>query len=337
MRNIAITALLGALIFSACPTPMNQSAAAPRGKSALPNFDGKRASLPGKVVAKVGDVTLTVGDLQKKLDAQTAFTQAKLKTPEDVKKWVDQQIKWEVLAQEAFRRGYHQDPEAIEQVKKLVVQRLSREQYEGAVKVKDIDQASMQQYFRDHEEEYNKPEMVRLSAIKIAKRNDPAAAKKAAEKAHGIASNPETIDDRTIFKKLVRQYSSDQESRAREGDTLYLSVADMKARYGEPGLKAIMATTKLNEVASLVEREDAYWIFKRTGRRKPIVRTFDDVRSQIRNKMFRDKKAKVFDEWVQGLKKSLNTTLDESALSELVPHGAKGIDSPRAASAPKTP
>jgi len=148
-------------------------------------------------------------------------------------------------------------------------------------------------------------------------------AKKTAEKAYKIASNPDTLEDRRVFKELVKLYSSDEVSRAREGDAQYLDLETIKSRYTQKGLDAIVSISKLNDVAPLVESDDAFWIFKKTGRRKPIKRTFDDVKSQIRNKLYREKKSKAFDDWIAGLKKTFNASIDEEAMSELRVGGVK--------------
>ena len=46
-------------------------------------------------------------------------------------------------------------------------------------------------------------------------------------------------------------------------------------------------------VGLLVESADAFYIFKRTGKRKPIIRDFQAVRSQIRNKLYTDDETKL--------------------------------------------
>lgn len=281
-------------------------------------------SRPGKVLAKIGDQVVTTGDLQSRLDQQSPFARSRYKDPEKMADFVDNQIKFEVLAAEAMARGYHEQPEAMDAVKKIIVQRLSREEYDGSVKMTDISEDEARSYYDANKADYNKPEMIRASVIKMPFGVDKTASSKAAEAVQKSAADPARLDDRNHFKALVAKHSKDTESRKLGGDLRYLEHETIKEKFGPVALEALLKAEKINDVTTLVEGADAFYVFKRTGKRKPIIRDFNAVRSQIRNKLYRERKTQRFDAWVEGLKDKYKVTIDKQAIAELNATGGPG-------------
>src|SRR5215831_6698057 len=79
----------------------------------------KEASMPypaqaldpgGEVVAKVGSVVLTTAELEKRIAQQSPFVRAQLKDPGQRQKFVENEVRTELLAQEGWKRGLGNDP-----------------------------------------------------------------------------------------------------------------------------------------------------------------------------------------------------------------------------------
>src|SRR5262249_52993239 len=85
-------------------------------------------------------------------------------------------------AAEALARGMDKDPEVLESTKKIIVQKLTRDEFDGRVKLTDVTDADLQKYFEEHKGEDQKPEMARVSDIVIAFGADKAKAKKGARR-----------------------------------------------------------------------------------------------------------------------------------------------------------
>ena len=135
----------------------------------------------GTVVATVAGQKVTVEDLQKKLEEQSPFVRARYAEAEKKKELLDGQVRFEVLAAEAKSRGFADDPEVEEAIKKIIVQRLTREEFDGRVQLKDVTDAELETYFNDHKGDYQKPEMVRASFVAITHVVGDADAKKTAD------------------------------------------------------------------------------------------------------------------------------------------------------------
>ena len=233
--------------------------------SSGPGAKGKKAKT-GEVVAEIGAEKLTVGELQKKLDEQSPFVRTRYTEPSKKQELLDAQVRFEVLAAEARSRGFADDPEVEDAIKKIIVQRLTREEFDGRVQLKDVTDAELEKYFNEHKADYQKPEMVRASVISVAF-TDPtkAAATKAITEAHQQAADPKKLEDRNAWKDLVTKFSTDEATKAAAGDLRYLSRDEATARFGAAASDWLFASDEQNAVSAVLEASSALHVFKRLG------------------------------------------------------------------------
>jgi hypothetical protein len=64
-------------------------------------------------------------------------------------------------------------------------------------------------------------------------------------------------------------------------------------------------------------------ILKLTGRRKALTRNFDEVKQQIRNKLYRDKRTDAMEQFVKNLRDKANIKIDESKLAKVQIEGVQ--------------
>ncbi len=278
------------------------------------------AAPAGDPIATVAGTTLTVPQLQKRLDEQSPFVRARYAELDKKKEFVDSQVRFEVLAAEAFARGYDKDPEIQEQVKKIIVQKLTREEFDGRVKLADVTDAELQRYFDEHQAEYQKPEMVRVSVVSIAFGPDAAskaAAKKSADEVQRLAADKDKLADRNWFKALAEKHSTDQASKSAGGDLRYLSKADVEQQLGAAARDWLFSSESINDVSPVLEGAAAWHVVKRTGKRKEITRTFEQVKNQVKNVVFRDKRTKAFGAFVDELKQKHRVQVYEDKIGAL--------------------
>lgn len=286
---------------------------------------GAGATAPaGEPLASVAGKPITVEQLQKKLDEQSPFVRARYVDKDKKQEFVDGQVRFEVLAAEARARGYEKDPEVEEAIKKIIVQRLTREEFDGRVQLKDITDAELKTWFDAHQADYQKPEMGRASVIVLAfggtGKPTKEQAKVTADKLAKEAAAKK--EDRPFFKDLVEQHSSDAATRTAGGDIRYVTAAEMENRYGKEAAAWLFSSEEQNAVSPVFQTEQpggggAFVIVKRTGRRPAITRGFDDVKNQIKNVVYRDKRATAFNAFVEELKKKHNATIDLGKLDKL--------------------
>ena len=63
-------------------------------------------------------------------------------------------------------------------------------------------------------------------------------------------------------------------------------------------------------------------LLKLTGRRKALTRSFDEVKQQIRNQLYRDKRQESMESFVKGLREKASVKIDEGKLAKVQIEGA---------------
>ncbi len=259
-----------------------------------------------EVLAKIDDVVITVGDFQTRINQQSPYVRARYTSAERKKEFLDNLVRFEVLAKEAERRGMNKDQEVVRTMKQVMIQKLLKDEFDK-ITLKDILDADCKKYFEAHPEEFNKPEEVRASMILV---KDLATGKKVLGDARvkGV--------DNQGYRNLVAEYSTDLATKERGGDLRYFDAATK-----EVPKELVDATFKLATLGDNSEpiktANGGYAILKLTGRRKALTRTFDEVKEQIRNKLYRDKRQDGMEGFVKNLRDKAKVSIDESKLAKV--------------------
>ena len=263
-----------------------------------------------EVLAKVDDVTITVGEFQERINQQSPYVRARYTSMERKKEFLDNLVRFEVLAKEAQRRGLEKDPEVVRTMKQVMIQKLLKDQFDKQ-RMEDITDDECKKFYDAHPEQYNKPEEVRVSSILV---KDMSTAKK-------VMNDPRIKGvDNQQFRNLVAEFSQDLATKDRGGDLRYF---DLKTKdVPKPIVDAAFALNTIGDVSPPVKTEQGIVILKLTGRRKALNRTFDEVKQQIRNQLYRDKRQEAMESFVKGLRDKANVKIDEGKLAKVQIEGA---------------
>ncbi|MBI4512115.1 MAG: peptidyl-prolyl cis-trans isomerase [Deltaproteobacteria bacterium] len=300
---IGSTMTLGALGLTACKKTDKSQKANP-GQSNLPPQSSEEMA---QVVAQIDGVKISVGDFQDRINKQSPYIRARYTSLERKKEFLDNLVRFEVLAKEAKKRGYDEDAEVVRTMKQVMIQKLMKEEFETRVKLEDVTDAEMQKFYEEHQSEYNKPEEVRISAIVIKE-------KKQADKVAAEAKGPKGQDNQG-FRELVMTHSQDEESKKRGGDLQYFAT-DTTVVPAEV-VKAAFALEKTGDVAGPIQAAQGFYVVKQTGRRKALSKTFDEVKRQIQNRIYRDKRTKAMEDFVADLKNKAKIDVFEDKLAKV--------------------
>lgn len=257
------------------------------------------------VLAQVDDTLITVSEFQERINSQSPYVRARYTSLEHKKEFLDNLVKFEILAGEARKKGLDHDSEVVRTMKQVMVQQLLKREFEK-VKLEDITDAEVKAYFDGHLDEFNKPAEVRTSLILVP---DDARAKLVLADARlkGI--------ENAGFRELVTQHSIDQETKERGGD---LRFFDEKSR--ELPAEIVAASFKLQTIGDIsgpIKTKNGVAILKLTGRRPALLRSVDDVRQQIRSKLFRERRAKLMDDYEKSLRKKAEVKVFTDRLSQV--------------------
>jgi peptidyl-prolyl cis-trans isomerase C len=268
-------------------------------------------------LARIDDVTITLGELQERINRQSPYIRARYTSLEQKKEFLDSLIRFEVLAKEAARRGLDRDPEVVRTMKQVMIQRLMRDELDAKITADTVSDAEMRAYYNANLADYVKPEEVRVSAIILKNR---AQAERVAGEARGEAGKTNKG-----FRDLVARYSQDEDSKLRGGDLRYLDAATREVP--APVVKAAFALTNTGDVSAVVDAGNGTWyVLKQTGRRRAMTKSFDDAKPAIRNKLFRDKRVAAQKDFVDKLRTAARIEIDEANLAKVRIDSSQAVD-----------
>jgi peptidyl-prolyl cis-trans isomerase C len=256
-------------------------------------------------VATIDGHVITVDDFQQRINEQSPYIRARYTSMEQKRVFLDNLVRFEVLAQEAQRRGFDKDPDVVRTMKQVMIQKLMKSEFEDRFTPDNISEAEMQAFYNQHRDEYVKPEEIRVAAIIV---KDSATATKVA-----AAARSETGRTNKGFRDLVSQYSIDNDSKVRGGDLRYFGRETTEVP--KPVVTAAFDLKNIGDVAGPIKADGTFYVIKQTGHRKPMTKTYEDVKRQIQNRLYRERRTEAQKSFIDNLRKSAKITIDDKALS----------------------
>jgi peptidyl-prolyl cis-trans isomerase C len=272
----------------------------------------------GPVVAKGKGISITADEFKARLDEQSPFIRARYSSLDRKKEFLDNLIRFEVLVHEAERQHLDKDPDVQNTLKKIMVQKLVQKNFQDANGTNDVPEADIQKYFDEHKDEYNRPRRVRVAAVVWnAPQGSPDHAKKLALAHKALAKlKAEEKKNTLAFAQIVSEFSEDQATKAVQGDLQFKSQDELAKIYSKELAEAAFKL-KAGETSPVVQTPQGLYLLKYTGEQPELVRTFEQVKAQIANRLHREKKTKEFDEWLKGLREKAQVKTDEKALEAI--------------------
>jgi peptidyl-prolyl cis-trans isomerase C len=288
------------------------AAAAPGCKRKSKSSGGAQSGDATQVVAKIDDSRITVADVQERMNKQSPFVRARFTTPEKKKEFLDTLIRFEVLANEAEKRGYDKDPEVQRVMKQQMISKFLQKDFESKLKVEDVPDADVEKYYKEHPTEFNQKDEVRVSEIVVKEKGK---ADKALAESRALPKGPATGADQKGFRDLVNKYSEDEEAKARGGDLQFFDKESTK--YPKPIVEASFKLAEVGDVTS-VKTDKGWSVLRLTQKRPGFNRPLPEVKRQIQQRLFRDLRSKSMDTFVADLKKKSKIEVNEENLAKVV-------------------
>jgi len=272
---------------------------------------GPQTKKPGDptAIAKIDDVTITVGEFEERINKQSPYIRARYTSVERKKEFLDNLVRFETLAKEAARKGYDKDEEVVRTMKQVMIQKLMKDEFDNKIKLEDIKDDECRKFYDDHKDEYNKPEEVRVSHILV---DGEAKAKEVITKYNDLMAK-DKAQDAKHYRELVTQYSTDEAANKQRGGDLSFFAANA-TQYPPELVAAAFKLQNTGDISAPIKTAKGWHVLKLTGKRKAINRSFDEVKRQIQNRLYRDKRQKAQEDFVAELKKKANVQVFEDKL-----------------------
>jgi len=327
MRSLLIVT---AVLLAAC----SGSGATPDAATTdAPLVNGLTAEQAAATLVQVGDTRITVGDFAQRLAEQSPYLRARYNSPERRREFLENMVRFELLAQEAHRRGLDDDTEVRHTRDQVMIQQMMKAEFEDRIRLTDITDEEISAYYTAHEDEFVKPAQVRVSHIAMA---DRAAAQRVLTQ---ILANPTDVG---LFRQLAEEHDEDPETRGRFGDLRFFS------RPGEPGdahdrvprevAEAAFGLEQIGAVAPhLVHVGSVYHVVKLTGRRAALNRTLTEVRRPIQNRLWREKREQAIQTFLTRLRTEAHVEENANVLADIridIPDAPGATPAPDAQASP---
>jgi parvulin-like peptidyl-prolyl isomerase len=271
-----------------------------------------------KVLAKVGEKTITLGDFVASLENMDQFDRLRYQSTERRKELLNEMITVELLAQEARAKGYDKDPAAEQEVRAILRDAMLAQARKSAPTPNDISDGDARAYFEAHKADYRDPERRRLSIVVL---KDEAAAKAVIATS---TANPKGLSA-AEWGELVRARSIDPQAKANvpvdlAGDMGIVSppgdTRGENTRVPEPVRAAVYEIDKPGDVLGRpIAAKGNFYVVRLTQKMEPHERPFEEAERTIRIKLAQERTRQKEDQLIADLRKQYPVTIDDAALS----------------------
>jgi peptidyl-prolyl cis-trans isomerase C len=308
--------VLGAAAGACNDKPAGQDAAPQASASAGPQK--LSPELAAKVLAKVGDREITLGEYAATLERMDQFERLRYQSPERRKQLLDEIIKVELLAEEAKRRGLDKRPETQERIRQLLRDELLRETREGMPAAASIPDSEVRAYYDQNRDEFREPERRRVAHIVLG---DEAKAKKVLE----LALKAAPVE----WGKLVSEHSLDKPAKGAPAPPLELagdlgivsapgSARGENPRVPEELRKAVFRVEKVGGVlAEVVKQGGKFHVVRMTGKTDARDRAFNEAERTIRVSILQRRIREAEEKLEKDLRARFPVKLDDAALARV--------------------
>jgi peptidyl-prolyl cis-trans isomerase C len=289
----------------------------------------------GPVVARGHGVTITADELKARLDEQSPMVRGSFQSAERKKQFLDNLIRFELLAQAAEREGLSKDPDVQFTMKKVMVSKYYQKHFQDADGAKNVPEADLKKYYDEHEkDEFSRP--ARLHALNLflaAPEGSPERAAKAAQAKKLLAKvMDEEKKDATAFSRAARESSDDAASKAMGGDLGFKTQEELAKAVGNDVANAIAKLSDNQTAPTVLETPQGFHLVRLVGRQPEMKRSFDEVKGQIAAKLNGQRRTKDFDDLMKKLREEANVKVYDDELEKVqvaaaapgggAPHGA---------------
>lgn len=270
-----------------------------------------------KVLAKVGDKAITLGDFAAALEHMDQFDRLRYQSVERRKELLNDMINVMLLAQEAEEKGYDKDPVTQQEIRAILRDAMLASARQGAPTPNEIPEAEVRAYFDAHRADYKDPERRRIQLVVTKEESTAKDALEQAKKAQTA----------TQWGEIVRAKSVDPQAKANvpldlAGDFGIVSPPG-DPRGGNPRVPeevraAAFEIGKPGEVLGrTVKAGNKFYVVRLSQKLDAHERTLAEAERTIRVKLAQDKMRAREEALLEELKKEFPVKLDEAALAQV--------------------
>ena len=314
-RRFAIVLVLGTLAFAMPLDAQDAAGDTPRSEQE----EARRA----RIYARIGDTTLSVGDIEDAIAEEAAFRRQELSNAARLRDYAEGLLRQRLYAREAERRGFGDNPVVSHAYKEALGQNLLRQEIDERITRESITDEEIAAFYEANRADFERAEMRRAAHILFDTE----------EAAQAVLEEARAADARE-FRNLVRTHSLDTETKYRGGDLRFFFAngrtpsAERREAVHEEGegareddppvnaalVEAAFALETLGDVSAPVAIDERFSLVKLTGLRPAERRTLEDAGESIRLRVWREKRREAIDTFIRSLRRDAEIEIDSTKL-----------------------
>jgi hypothetical protein len=290
-----------------------------------PGPAGLAPEIAARVLARVGERNITLGDYAITLERMDRFERLRYQTADRRQALLDEMINVELLAREAEQRGLAERPETRALVEQMLRDEVLRQLRERLPGVEQLPPADVKAYFEAHRAEFELPERRRVEQIALADPAQAAAVLKQALEADAagwaalVARHTPTVASRETGDR-----TDARPGLSIPGDLGMVSApgsgASDNERVPEPVRVAVFQIERTGGVyPELVSHEGRFYIVRLAARTEARARTLAEVEPAVRARLLEERRAAAEADLLARLKQEIPVVVDEAALERVPP------------------
>lgn len=281
------------------------------------------------VVAMVGNEAITYGSLQV-IAAQNGYD---LRNPKQAELALRDATNNEILAAEAKRLGYEDDPEIRRYVKAQAVQKLLLASVDS---VQQSPQApteiELKVYYDAHLAEFTPPTLARAQVLALLKRKDQEAAFN-----QKLDAVKQAIEAKQVpFTQLVEQFSDDPAAKGYGGTTNWLVKGEENKRYPQELVEKVFAAADDKTIAGPITHGEWTYFVKLQERRGGQATSFAQAKSGIERNLMRSKRLDAYNTLIGSLQTKTTVQTFPDKVAAQIPKATDDSGPPAGPAGPVT-
>ncbi len=285
--------------------------------AAVSSTEGASADSP--VVARIGNRAIRFDEVTANLDALPVFVRMRYQSPERRLEFLEAFIEFQVLALAASSEGLGSDPLVVDELKRDLVSRYLRENVDSTLRVSDIPESEVTEWYESHQYRFRHPAQNRVSRIVVA---DEREARRLAFRASEMVRSA-TGDPIDAFSALVKPPWVAVEGALKVEDLGFLPDVSGSPSVVPPAVAdAGAAMTELFSVAGPIQAGDGWSVLFLAARRPAADVGIDQARTEIASLILEDRRVKARRALAASLRAGRTVSVDESVLAEIAADAA---------------
>ena len=247
-----------------------------------------------EIIAKVGDQTITLSDLEQIIGYLSDNRQAMIEQNPQVKESILRQyVQSIVISQQAKKEGFDKKPEVSQKLNFYSDSLLSNLYLEKQIGDKvTVTEEEIKAYYDEHRNEFTTPEMVKARHILV--KVDPSASeeekKQAYQKAEDILKQ---VQDGKDFAELATELSDDSHTQSKGGDLGFFSRGKIVKPFED-----VAFAMKPGETSGIVETQFGYHIIRVEDRKEETLHSYDSMKERIQQRLLQQKKSTYVNDFI---------------------------------------